>query len=151
MLNLPNAFHGNFTRFYACKYFRYTVFSMYKGLHGEGGLRDGHMWQNPMQPWWLHVIVRSCCITYIHTYTVYATCGVLTDAHAHTCVHQYRSCSTYVHMCTYVCTPQASTLQQCSKEALDAGTHSMANLSLEYWGLWIMSGSTSIWRGRPLK
>ena len=46
--------------------------------------------------------------TYVHTYKVYA-CGVLTNAHARTCVHQCRPCSTYVHMCTYVCTPQAST------------------------------------------
>ena len=76
--------------------------SMYKGLHGEGGLRDGHMWQNPTQPWWLHIIVRSCCITYIHMYTVYAACGVLTNAHGHTCAHQYRPCSTYICSHVYV-------------------------------------------------
>ena len=56
---------------------------------------------------------------------------------------------TYVHMCMYAhhrSPPQPPTLG-----GLDAGTHSMASLSLEYCGLWIISGSTSICRGSLLK
>ena len=107
--------------------------SMYKGLHGEGGLRDGHMWQNPMQPWWLHIIVFSLLYN-IHTYTrtkhmLHVECSQM-HMHTHVCtstipVVPMSTCvRTYVH--------HKHLPQQCSKEALDAGTHSMANLSLEY-------------------